>query len=345
MLGGSGPSSPRGAGGNAGLDDPNAPPMPEPLASPEVLPRPSALGTIVGSGSSRNTEISSPTGASAAAQAAKDAAAGESGGNDNPTSPTMTGNSKTRSKSILDLKKKQSTLSDGNGAEEMGDDGELKPIFPASVREGYLKKKGVVNLAWKKRYIVLLPHQLAYYEDKPTTADALPKGFINLASILRCEHHDAVSSLKDCTFDVVTPTRIFRLQAESPADMDAWIASISGTAANEQQILASRRRNVSHAALRTLDQDKLKIDDSATISHEIAELRQWPNWNTFEVAAWIQTFGMGRYSPDFYNKGITGDKLKSLDDSSLVQLGIDEKPDRVKILTNVKKLIQDTKRS
>jgi len=198
----------------------------------------------------------------------------------------------------------------------------------------------LVNTSWKKRYIVLLPHQLAYYDEQPTSADALPKGYINLASISKCEHHDKDNSQRDFTFDVVTPTRIFRLQAESLPDMDAWIASISGTAANEQQMLASRKRNVSHAALRTLvAEDRLKVEDSARISHENAELQQWPLWNTFEVAAWIQTFGMGRYSPDFYNRGIDGARLRTLDDAALVDLGIDEKADRTKILSTVKKLI------
>jgi hypothetical protein len=327
------PTSPRGAAGGAaaGAED-DGPPMPEPLASPEMIPRASVLGQSTGAPGNSAGKGEVPL------------------AGDGPTSPNF---AKSRSKSILDLKKKASSLSEitgggsgpGAGVEADTADTEPKQVFPSSVREGFLKKKGVVNLAWKKRYIVLLRHQLAYYDEQPTSADALPKGFINLASILRCEHHDAVSSLKDCTFDVVTPTRIFRLQAESLAAMDAWIASISGTAANEQQIIASRKRNVSHAALRTLaEQDRLKIDDSARISHEVAELRQWPTWNTFEVAAWIQTFGMGRYSTDFYNKGITGEKLKTIDDAALVALGIDEKVDRTKILTNIKKLQQDTKR-
>jgi hypothetical protein len=313
------PTSPRGTAPKAadGQDE-GGPPMPEPLASPEVMPRPSALGI------------------------SKEPSQSLDGAG--PTSPNM---SKSRSKSILDLKKKPSSAIDGMpapggamAAEEVDDT--PKQVFPASVREGFLKKKGVVNPGWKKRYIVLLPHQLAYYDEQPTSADALPKGFINLASIVRCEHHDKDASMRDFSFDVVTPTRIFRLQAESLADMDAWIASISGTAANEQQILASRKRNVSHAALRSLaEQDRPKVEDSARISHHDAELRAWPSWNAFEVAAWIQTFGMGRYSPDFYNKGVTGEKFKTLDDSFLSeQLGMEEKPDRVKILTHVRKLMQ-----
>jgi len=310
--------------------------MPEPLASPEIIPRPSALGLSPGSN-----------------QGPRESGGATGGGKEAGEVPTSPNVAKSRSKSILDLKKKVSTLETTGGTPEkamgggddLGDSGEPKQVFPASVREGFLKKKGVVNTSWKRRYLVLLPHQLAYYEEQPTSADALPKGFINLASILKCGHHDPVASLKDFTFDVVTPTRIFRLQAESQADMDAWIASISGTAANEQQIIASRKRNVSHAALRTLaEQDRLKVEDSAHISHEVAELRQWPTWNTFEVAAWIQTFGMGRYSPDFYNKGVNGEKLRTLDDAALQAIGVEEKPDRAKILAAVKKLIQDTKR-
>ena len=226
--------------------DASGPPMPEPLASPEILPRPSVLGQMSSGGLVKEASVGLSSGGGAAGAP----------GSEQPTSPNF---AKGRSKSILDLKKKASAVGGdgGNGATTAGAledsmDDTPKQVFPASVREGFLRKKGVVNTSWKKRYIVLLSHQLAYYDEQPQSADALPKGYINLASISKCEHHDPVASLKDFTFDVVTPTRIFRLQAESAADMDAWIASISGTAANEQQILASRKRNVSHAALRTL---------------------------------------------------------------------------------------------
>lgn len=306
--------SPKASSGLSSLDD-DGPPMPEPINPLGELGRSSVLGVL-------------PRDAALPAHS------------DGPASPM----SKSRSKSIMgDVKKKPSSL-DGPGA-ELGHDGASRQIFPSSVREGFLKKKGVVNTAWKKRYIVLLPHQLAYYDEHPTSADAAPKGFIPLGSILKCEHHHHDQSLKDFTFDVTTPTRIFRLQADSLADMDAWVASISGTAANEQQIIASRKRNVSHAALRTFtEEERLRVDEKMVISHELAELRQWPTWNAFEVAAWVQTFGMGRWSSELYNAGITGDKFKSLDDSALTRIGIDDKADRVKILAHVKKLMHGTKR-
>lgn len=245
---------------------------------------------------------------------------------------------KARSKSTYDMKKK------GSDAGASDEDLTRGSVFPNSVREGFLKKKGVVNVSWKKRYIVLLTHQLAYYDELPRDHTILPKGFISLTSITKVQHHD----VNTCSFDVVTPTRIFRLQADSQADMDAWIASISGTAANEQQILASRKRNVSHAQLRGLtEEDRLKIDDSAKISHENAELGQWAKWSAFDVAAWLQTFGMARYCEAFYSAGVTGEKFKQLDDAALKQvMGPDsDKGDRIKILAHIKKLIQEAARN
>jgi len=123
--------------------------------------------------------------------------------------------------------------------------------------------------------------------------------------------------------------------------MDAWIASISGTAANEQQVIASRKRNVSHAAVRNLtEDDRLKADISLRISHQDAELRNWANWNPFEVAAWLTTFGMARYSPAFYEAGVSGEKLKALTADSLAKTcGVSDKGDATKILANIKKLI------
>jgi hypothetical protein len=287
-------------------------PMPEPMAIGGGAPRPSTIGSDLG--------------------AAK--------GSEPPTSPTG------RKKSIVNLTKKGSDSAlnvAGSGSDSLGASDELGgQVFPSSIREGFLKKKGVVNLAWKKRYMVLLPHQLAYYDEKPKAADAAPKGFMRLGAILKVEHHSS-DSKTDFKFDVVTPTRIYQLQADSVQDMDAWIASITGTAANEQQVAASRRRNVSHAALAMSETERLKADESFGISREASELRNWPSWNSFEVAAWLQTFGMARYSPTFYEAGVNGGQLKTMNADFLAKnCSVTDKGDQTKILASIKKLMADT---
>jgi len=304
----------------------DASPAPEPLASPngEAPPGPESLG-------GRPSDLSPMS----------------LGGPGSPNSSSSL--AKTRSKSVLDIggKKKldEPTLlgAPAAAAAAAAPAEELANVFPTSIREGFLKKKGVVNIAWKTRYLVLLPHQLAYYDDQPKTPDAQPKGYINLSVIVKVEHHAPESSTKDFTFDITTPTRVYRLQADSASNMDAWIASISGTAANEQQVLASRKRNVSHAAVRNLtEDDRLKADISLRISHQDAELRNWANWNAFEVAAWLTTFGMARYSPTFYEAGITGERLKLLNADALAKTcGVTDKGDATKILANMKKLMQE----
>ena len=227
-------------------------PAPEPLASPngETPPGPESLG-------GRPSDLSPLS----------------LGGPGSPSSSSSL--TKTRSKSVLEIggkKKPDEPPSSVLGAPSSAAAPAEEPanVFPTSIREGFLKKKGVVNIAWKTRYLVLLPHQLAYYDDQPKTPDAQPKGYINLSVIVRVEHHSPESSTKDFTFDITTPTRVYRLQADSASNMDAWIASISGTAANEQQVIASRKRNVSHAAVRNLtEDDRLKADISLRISHQV----------------------------------------------------------------------------
>ena len=274
------------------------------------------------------------------------------GSSEVPTSP-LGATSKSRAKSVADLKAKGSfgemNVDDEGGAARSGPGGATSPppepaapVFPTSIREGFLKKKGVINVAWKRRYIVLLPNQLAYYDEQPKAQDAMPKGFVRLSAITKVEHHSS-DSKTDFKFDVYTPTRIYQFQAESVSDMDAWIASITGTAANEQQVAASRRRNVSHAALAMSEMERMRADESYGISREASELRNWPSWNQFEVAAWLQTFGMARYSAAFYEAGINGAQLKGLTADALAKTcNVQDKADQQKILATIKKLIADT---
>ena len=208
-----------------------------------------------------------------------------------------------------------------------------------AVKHGFLKKKGVVNIAWKSRFFVLSEHSLGYFEDE--TADVgSPKGFISLDQITKVEH--AGTGFK---FNVVTPTRIYRLQAEDSKEMEAWIGAISGTAAKTQQ-KTMRKRNVSHYAIRGLQEEEagLHADLTSVGPHQPSSLRQYLTWNEFEVAAWLHTFGQGQYSQTFYQQKVAGKDLQTLTVDKCAKLGV-EKADRAKIVAAAKKLLSDANKS
>ena len=70
------------------------------------------------------------------------------------------------------------------------------------LKEGWLLKQSKKLKKWQKRYFVL-DNVALYYCRSPTS---VPDGFF---AIRRCQFH---YSEKTCCFDVITPSRVFRMQ-------------------------------------------------------------------------------------------------------------------------------------
>jgi len=82
------------------------------------------------------------------------------------------------------------------------------------LKEGWLLKQSKKLKKWQKRYFVL--DQVAlYYCRNPTS---VPDGFF---AIRRCQFH---YSEKTCCFDVITPSRVFRMQTPSIDQLREWAA-------------------------------------------------------------------------------------------------------------------------
>jgi hypothetical protein len=85
---------------------------------------------------------------------------------------------------------------------------------------------------WKRRWFVLRPAHLAYYK---TSAE------YQLHQLLELQDVHAVTPVvlkrRENTFGVVTATRTYYLQAESPQDARAWVEAIRG--AREAQLAAA----------------------------------------------------------------------------------------------------------
>jgi hypothetical protein len=95
-----------------------------------------------------------------------------------------------------------------------------------AVKSGYVYKRGDKHPTWKRRWIVLAPCLLGYFESQ---SDPAPKGVINLTEVTEIVH-DAADELGEnmpYSFVLVTPTRRYFMQAASERDLARWLQALT----------------------------------------------------------------------------------------------------------------------
>ncbi|KAG8435641.1 hypothetical protein GDO86_013540 [Hymenochirus boettgeri] len=119
-----------------------------------------------------------------------------------------------------------------------GDRGNLKrsqsqlPCSPSRhtensvIKAGYCVKQGAVMKNWKRRYFVLDENTIGYFKSE---LERDPLRVIQLREVQKvqeCKQSD--NMMRDNLFEIVTTSRTFFVQADSPEDMHSWIRAISG---------------------------------------------------------------------------------------------------------------------
>uniref|UniRef100_A0A803JH39 Pleckstrin homology domain-containing A1 n=1 Tax=Xenopus tropicalis TaxID=8364 RepID=A0A803JH39_XENTR len=119
-----------------------------------------------------------------------------------------------------------------------GDRGNLKrtqsqlPCSPSRhsensvIKAGYCVKQGAVMKNWKRRYFVLDENTIGYFKSE---MERDPLRLIQLREVQKvqeCKQSD--NMLRDNLFEIVTTSRTFFVQADSPDEMHSWIRAISG---------------------------------------------------------------------------------------------------------------------
>ncbi|NXH11625.1 PKHA2 protein, partial [Bucco capensis] len=112
---------------------------------------------------------------------------------------------------------------------------------PPVLKSGYCVKQGNVRKSWKRRYFVLDEFSISYYKCEQ---DKEPLRSILLKDV--CKTHECLVKsgdllMRDNLFEVVTSSRTFYIQADSPEDMHSWIRAITGAV----QALKARPREIS----------------------------------------------------------------------------------------------------
>ncbi|XP_076123300.1 pleckstrin homology domain-containing family A member 1 isoform X1 [Alosa pseudoharengus] len=94
------------------------------------------------------------------------------------------------------------------------------------VKAGYCVKQGAVMKNWKRRYFMLDENALSYYK---SDLEKEPLRVIPLKEIHKaqeCKQSDLM--MRDNLFELVTTSRTFFIQSDSPEEMHSWIKAISG---------------------------------------------------------------------------------------------------------------------
>ncbi|XP_044519489.1 pleckstrin homology domain-containing family A member 2 [Gracilinanus agilis] len=100
------------------------------------------------------------------------------------------------------------------------------PAGPPLLKSGYCVKQGNVRKNWKRRFFALDDFSLSYFKCEQ---DREPLRTILLKDVLKT-HECLVKSgdllMRDNLFEIITSSRTFYIQADSPEDMHSWIKEI-----------------------------------------------------------------------------------------------------------------------
>uniref|UniRef100_A0A3B3RFP4 Pleckstrin homology domain containing A1 n=1 Tax=Paramormyrops kingsleyae TaxID=1676925 RepID=A0A3B3RFP4_9TELE len=112
------------------------------------------------------------------------------------------------------------------------------------IKAGYCVKQGAVMKNWKRRYFMLDENSMSYFK---SDLDKEPLRMIPLRDVQKvqeCKQSDIL--MRDNLFEVVTSSRTFYVQSDSPEEMHSWIKAISGA------IVAQRGPGRSAASVRSV---------------------------------------------------------------------------------------------
>lgn len=97
---------------------------------------------------------------------------------------------------------------------------------PGVLRSGYCVKQGNVRKSWKRRFFTLDDNAVSYYKSE---TDKEPIRAVLLRDIQKV-HECLVKSgdllLRDNLFEIITSSRTFYIQTDSPEEMRGWIRDI-----------------------------------------------------------------------------------------------------------------------
>ncbi|CAN9508856.1 unnamed protein product [Ophioblennius macclurei] len=96
----------------------------------------------------------------------------------------------------------------------------------AVIKAGYCVKQGAVMRNWKRRYFVLDENAVSYYKSDLDRDALRVVPLKEIYKVQECKQSELM--MRDNLFEVVTSSRTFYVQTDSPEEMHSWIKAISG---------------------------------------------------------------------------------------------------------------------
>ncbi|XP_026132829.1 pleckstrin homology domain-containing family A member 1 isoform X3 [Carassius auratus] len=145
------------------------------------------------------------------------------------------------------------------------------------IKAGYCVKQGAVMKNWKRRYFLLDDNALSYFK---SDMEREPLRIIPLKEVNKvqeCKQSDLM--MRDNLFELVTTSRTFYIQSDSPDEMHGWIKAISGA------IVAQRGPGRSAASMRQarrlsnpcIQRSTLNPPPSSTPTNRVSQLLAHPS--------------------------------------------------------------------
>ncbi|XP_051958747.1 pleckstrin homology domain-containing family A member 1 isoform X2 [Xyrauchen texanus] len=94
------------------------------------------------------------------------------------------------------------------------------------IKAGYCVKQGAVMKNWKRRYFMLDDNALSYFKSEMEREPLRVIPLKEVNKVQECKQSDLM--MRDNLFELVTISRTFYIQSDSPEEMHGWIKAISG---------------------------------------------------------------------------------------------------------------------
>ncbi|XP_060894052.1 pleckstrin homology domain-containing family A member 2 [Labrus mixtus] len=103
---------------------------------------------------------------------------------------------------------------------------ERKGSRPGMLRCGYCVKQGNVRKSWKRRFFTLDDNAVSYYKSE-TDKDPLRAILLrDIQKVHECLVKSGELLLRDNLFEIITSSRTFYIQTDSPEEMHGWIRDV-----------------------------------------------------------------------------------------------------------------------
>ncbi|XP_061042694.1 pleckstrin homology domain-containing family A member 1 isoform X4 [Eubalaena glacialis] len=96
----------------------------------------------------------------------------------------------------------------------------------AVIKAGYCVKQGAVMKNWKRRYFQLDENTIGYFKSELEKEPLRVIPLKEVHKVQECKQSDIM--MRDNLFEIVTSSRTFYVQADSPEEMHSWIKAVSG---------------------------------------------------------------------------------------------------------------------